>query len=48
MTRVTMVGNDLAIDEMAGLCGKNGQALPVNLGLPTVLIDGITVGGTEA
>ncbi len=48
MTRVTMVGNDLAIDEMAGLCGKNGQALPVNLGLPTVLIDGITVGGTDA
>ena len=48
MTRVTMIGNDLAIDEMGGLCGKNGQMVPVNDGLPTVLVDGITVGGTRA
>jgi len=47
MTRVTMVGNDLAIDEMGGFCGKNGQWVPVNDGTPTILIDGITVGGTE-
>ena len=47
MTRVTMVGNDLLIDEMGGACGKNGQSVPVNLGLPTVLVDGITVGGTK-
>lgn len=48
MTRVTMVGNDLEIDEMGGLCGKNGQMVPVNDGVPTILIDGITVGGTRA
>ncbi len=48
MTRVSMVGNDLAIDEQGGHCGKNGQTVPVNLGLPTTLIDGITVGGTKA
>lgn len=48
MTRVTMVGNDLAIDEVGGFCGKNGQWVPVNAGTPTILIDGITVGGTAA
>jgi TldD protein len=48
MTRVTMIGNDLTIDEMGGMCGKNGQMVPVNDGLPTVLVDGITVGGTRA
>jgi TldD protein len=47
MTRVTMVGNDLRVDEMAGMCGKRDQSVPVNLGLPTVLVDGITVGGTK-
>ena len=47
MTRVSMVGNDLTIDEMGGLCGKSGQWVPVNDGLPTVLVDGITVGGTR-
>jgi TldD protein len=48
MTRVTMVGNDLAIDETGGFCGKDGQWVPVNDGVPTILIDGITVGGTRA
>ncbi|HLL50021.1 MAG TPA: metallopeptidase TldD-related protein, partial [Thermomicrobiales bacterium] len=48
MTRVSMVGNDLAIDEMGGMCGKSGQSVPVNVGLPTVLVDGITIGGTRA
>lgn len=47
MTRVTLIGNDLAIDEAGGLCGKGWQSVPVNLGLPTVLVDGITVGGTK-
>jgi len=46
LTRVTMVGNDLKIPEIGGLCGKEGQWAPVSLGLPTVLVDGITVGGT--
>jgi len=47
MTRVTMVGNDLQIDEMGGMCGKAWQSVPVNDGVPTLLIDGITVGGTR-
>jgi TldD protein len=46
MTRVRMVGNDLAIDEMGGYCGKGGQWVPVNDGTPTLLIDGVAVGGT--
>jgi TldD protein len=47
MTRVTMVGSDLAIDEIGGFCGKNGQWVPTNEGVPTILVDGITVGGTR-
>jgi TldD protein len=47
MTRVTMVGNDLEIDVMGGMCGKRDQSVPVNLGVPTLLVDGITVGGTQ-
>ena len=46
LTRVTMVGHDLGLDQGAGMCGKNGQFVPVSDGLPTVLVDGITVGGT--
>ena len=48
LTRVTMVGNDLEIDDSGGYCGKNWQVALVNLGLPTTLVDGITVGGTGA
>lgn len=48
MNRVTMVGSDLEIETMGGLCGKNGQSVPVNDGQPTILVDGITVGGTRA
>ena len=48
MSRVTMVGTDLEIEDFGGMCGKNGQALPVNDGVPTMLVDGITVGGTQA
>ena len=48
LTRVTMVGNDLALDEGIGTCGKDGQWVPVGVGLPTLRLDGITVGGTQA
>ncbi|MGH7813350.1 MAG: metalloprotease TldD [Candidatus Binataceae bacterium] len=48
LTRVSMVGNDLALDPGIGTCGKDGQSVPVGVGLPTIRIDGITVGGTHA
>jgi TldD protein len=48
LTRVAMVGNDLALDEGIGTCGKDGQSVPVGVGLPTIRIDGMTVGGTQA
>ncbi|MBI4715906.1 MAG: metalloprotease TldD [Nitrospirae bacterium] len=47
LTRVSMVGNDLELDAGIGTCGKDGQSVPVGVGLPTLRIDGITVGGTE-
>ncbi len=46
LKRVTMVGNDLMLDEGVGICGKEGQSVPVGVGIPTVRIDGMTVGGT--
>ena len=46
MTRVSMVGNDLALDQGVGTCGKEGQTVPVGVGQPTLKIDEITVGGT--
>jgi TldD protein len=48
LTRVSMVGNDLKLDEGVGTCGKDGQSVPVGVGLPTIRIDGLTVGGTSA
>src|SRR5271155_4692980 len=48
LTRVSMIGNDLALDDGVGTCGKDGQSVPVGVGLPTIRIDGITVGGTRA
>ena len=48
MSRVSMVGNDLALDSGVGTCGKDGQSLPVGVGQPTLKIDAITVGGTGA
>jgi len=46
LTRVSMVGNDLALDPGVGTCGKDGQSVPVGVGQPTLKIDGLTVGGT--
>lgn len=47
MTRVSMVGNDLKLDSGIGVCGKDGQSLPVGVGQPTLRVDGLTVGGTD-
>jgi TldD protein len=44
--RISMVGNDVKLDNGIGTCGKNGQGVPVGVGQPTLRIDGITVGGT--
>ncbi|MEE8517322.1 MAG: metallopeptidase TldD-related protein, partial [Alphaproteobacteria bacterium] len=46
LTRISMVGNDLALDPGVGTCGKDGQGVPVGVGQPTLKIDGLTVGGT--
>jgi TldD protein len=46
LTRVSMVGTDLKLDDGVGTCGKEGQSVPVGVGQPTVRIDGLTVGGT--
>ncbi len=48
MQKVRMIGHDLALDEGVGVCGKDGQSVPVGVGQPSLLIDGITVGGTQA
>lgn len=48
MRRVSMLGNDMALDPGIGMCGKQGQGVPVGVGQPTTRIDGITIGGTEA
>ncbi len=47
LTRVKMIGNDMALDPGIGTCGKNGQGVPVGVGQPTMRIDAVTVGGTE-
>jgi TldD protein len=47
LTRVVRVGHDLQLDEGIGTCGKDGQSVPVGVGLPTTRIDGMTVGGTQ-
>ncbi len=47
LSRVTMVGSDFKLAEGGGTCGKDGQSVPVGLGMPTVLVSGITVGGTK-
>jgi len=47
LTRVTRIGHDLALDEGVGTCGKDGQGVPVGVGLPTIRVNDLTVGGTE-
>lgn len=47
MSQVSMVGNDLRLDEGVGVCGKDGQSVPVGVGQPTLKLDAMTVGGTE-
>ena len=48
LTRVKAIGNDMALDEGVGICGKAGQSVPAGVGQPTLLIEGLTVGGTAA
>ena len=48
LTKVTGIGNDFALDEGIGMCGKGGQCVPAGVGQPTLLVDGLTVGGTAA
>ncbi|MEJ2088630.1 MAG: metalloprotease TldD, partial [Gammaproteobacteria bacterium] len=48
MTRISMVGNDLALDKGVGVCGKDGQSVPVGVGQPTLKIDEVVVGGTQS
>ncbi|WP_017525371.1 metalloprotease TldD [Pusillimonas noertemannii] len=46
MTQVSMIGNDLELDSGVGTCGKDGQSVPVGVGMPTIRMEGLTVGGT--
>ena len=46
LTRVSMIGDDMKLDSGVGTCGKEGQSVPVGVGMPTIRIDGLTVGGT--
>jgi TldD protein len=48
LTKVTRVGHDLRLDEGIGTCGKAGQNVPVGVGLPTILVSALTVGGTQS
>ena len=46
LTRISLIGNDMKLDSGVGVCGKDGQSVPVGVGQPTLRIDGMTVGGT--
>ena len=46
MSAISMIGDDLALDPGIGVCGKNGQSVPVGVGQPSLKIDRLTVGGT--
>jgi TldD protein len=48
LKKVTAIGNDMALDSGIGTCGKAGQSVPVGVGQPTMLIEGLTVGGTAS
>jgi TldD protein len=47
MKKISMVGNDLSLDSGIGVCGKDGQSIPVGVGQPTLKIDALTIGGTR-
>jgi TldD protein len=47
LTRVSRIGSDLALDQGVGTCGKDGQGVPVGVGMPTIRVDALTVGGTQ-
>ncbi|CPL24110.1 protease%2C modulator of DNA gyrase [Bordetella pertussis] len=46
MNRVSLIGNDMRLDSGVGTCGKDGQSVPVGVGMPTLRMEGLTVGGT--
>jgi TldD protein len=48
MNRVSMIGTDMQLDAGVGVCGKDGQSVPVGVGQPSLKIDAMTVGGTRA
>lgn len=48
MNRISMIGHDMQLDSGVGTCGKEGQSVPVGVGMPTVRMEGLTVGGTSA
>jgi TldD protein len=48
LTKISMIGNDLKLDDGVGTCGKDGQGVPVGVGQPSLRMDGLTVGGTAA
>ncbi|HYM04074.1 MAG TPA: metallopeptidase TldD-related protein, partial [Stellaceae bacterium] len=48
LTKISMIGSDLKLDDGIGTCGKDGQGVPVGVGQPTLRMDGLTVGGTAA
>jgi TldD protein len=47
MQKITMIGNDMKLDPGVGVCGKNGQGVPVGVGQPTIMISSMTIGGTQ-
>ena len=47
MSKISLIGNDMSLDDGIGTCGKEGQGVPVGVGQPTLLMGGITVGGTD-
>jgi TldD protein len=48
LNKVMGIGNDMALDEGVGICGKGGQSVPAGVGQPSLLVEGLTVGGTAA
>jgi TldD protein len=47
MSRISMIGNDMRLDAGVGICGKDGQSVPVGVGQPSLKIESMTVGGTR-